>query len=384
MSVERERGDDTRDGRGGEARGRRGEGPNLGRGEGPNLGRGEEPQGGDGDERADARRRWRGPRPREALAVGLAAAASGLLGAGMALRPRPTPAAAPRRKKPDPQAEMAHARSTRWDLPAVRNDRVDFFIEFLMGKNHDKTRAWLERVGRYGPMIREKLRERGMPEDLLYLAMIESGLNPNAYSSADAAGLWQFIAPTGERYGLEVSRWVDQRRDPLKATDAALTYLQELHDRFGSWYLAAAAYNTGENRVARILDEKAGGARGDDSLYWKIAPDLPRETRDYVPVMLAMGYIAKDPARYGFADLQHQTPLRFEPVTVAGGTSLDDVARAAGADAATIAELNPQLVRGSTPPGRSWRVRVPLGAAAPVLALYAPEGAAAPGTRRAD
>src|SRR5690606_30020651 len=132
--------------------------------------------------------------------------------------------------------------------------------------------------------------------DLLYLALIESGLSPKAYSHAAASGLWQFISETGQRYGLEVSRDVDERRDPIQSTSAALDYLQDLYGRFGSWYLAAAAYNTGENRVERILRERAGGAKGDDALFWTIAPYLPRETRDYVPLMLAAAHIGKEPA----------------------------------------------------------------------------------------
>ena len=121
-----------------------------------------------------------------------------------------------------------------------------------------------------------------MPEDLSYLALIESGFSPGATSRAKATGLWRFIAETGRRYGLKVTPYVDERRDHVKATDAALDYLQELRGRFGSWYLAAAAYNSDENRVERILRERTGSARGEEALYWQIAPFLPRETQDYV------------------------------------------------------------------------------------------------------
>lgn len=248
-----------------------------------------------------------------------------------------------------------------WDMPVTRNDRVDFFIEYLMTQKHDDMEQWLERLGRYAPMLQAELRERGMPEDLVFLAMMESGLDPNAYSSADAAGLWQFIEETGERYGLEVSDEVDERRDPVKATGAALTYLQELHERFGSWYLAAAAYNTGENRVARILDEQAGGARGDEALYWQISPHIPRETRDYVPLMLAAGHIAKNPAQYGFTDLQYQEPLTFDVVEVPAGVDFETIAQAAGTDVDAIRDLNPQLRKDRTPEKRPWSVRIPQG-----------------------
>ena len=248
-----------------------------------------------------------------------------------------------------------------WDLPVTHNERVERFIGFLSEGNRKNTAVWLERQGKYGPMIRAELRRRGMPEDLLYLALIESGLSPKAYSRAAASGMWQFIAETGQRYGLEVSSEVDERRDPIKSTAAALDYLQELYDRFGSWYLAAAAYNTGENRVERILRERAGGARGEEELYWRIAPYLPRETRDYVPLMLAMGHIAKDPAKYGFDALEYQEPLRFEVVWVPGATELETIARAAGVDAERVEELNLHLMKGRTPASRGWSVRIPEG-----------------------
>jgi membrane-bound lytic murein transglycosylase D len=255
-----------------------------------------------------------------------------------------------------------------WDLTVTHNDRVQFWIDFLQGRNKDRTHLWLEREGMYGEFIRSRLRDRRMPEDLFYLAMIESGLSNRAVSHAAAVGIWQFIAETGRRYGLEVTPYVDERRDPVKATDAALDYLEYLYDRFGSWYLAAAGYNSGENRVDRILRQRAGGQRGDDALYWKIASYLPRETRDYVPLMLAAGHIGKDPNSYGFYGLEHHPPLSFEVAEVDGGISLAAVAKAAGVEDAAVRELNPHLVRGVTPPGRTWEVRVPVGRRAAVLA----------------
>lgn len=250
-----------------------------------------------------------------------------------------------------------------WDLPVTYNDQVERWIEFLTGRNRDRTALWLERQGRYGPLIRERLRERGMPEDLLYLALIESGLSPRAYSRAHAAGIWQFIAETGRRYGLEITSYVDERRDPVKSTEAALDYLEKLYRQFGSWYLAAAAYNTGEGRVSRILRQRAGGARGDDALYWRIARYLPRETRDYVPLMLAAGHIAKEPEKYGFEELRYQEPLSYDTVRVPGGTTFDVLARAAAVDVDAIRDLNPHLIRRSTPPGREYVVRIPTGRA---------------------
>jgi membrane-bound lytic murein transglycosylase D len=177
--------------------------------------------------------------------------------------------------------------------------------------------------------------------------------------SLHAVGIWQFIAETGQRYELEVSEYVDERRDPVKATAAALTYLQEMHNRFDSWFLASAGYNTGENRVGRIMRETTGSEKGADQDYWRIAERLPRETRDYVPLMVAAGHIAKDPAANGFLDLQFQQPLRFATVPVPGGTSLADVAAAAGVDVDEVIALNAHLVKQQTPPDRAWDVRIP-------------------------
>jgi membrane-bound lytic murein transglycosylase D len=251
--------------------------------------------------------------------------------------------------------------AVEWDLPVTHNASVERWIGFLSGGNAGRTRVWLERKGMYGPMIRSELRARGMPEDLLYLALIESGLSPRAYSKAAASGIWQFIAETGKRYGLEVSAEVDERRDPMKSTTAALDYLTYLYNRFDSWYLAAAAYNTGENRVGRIMREEFGSEKGTDAHFWKIAHRLPRETRDYVPLMLAAGHIGKEPEKYGFRELEYQDPLAFDAVWVPGATELSTIARAAGVSEAAVADLNPHLMRGRTPANRGWSVRIPQG-----------------------
>lgn len=301
-------------------------------------------------------------------AAGLAAGSVAMLAGGGKPASTVTPTGAPILPPLPAPPEEEQAKGVSWDLTVTDHDRVDFFVEYLMGKNHDKTRLWLERIGKYGPMIQKELRAQGMPEDLLYLTMIESGFDPNAYSKAHAAGLWQFIEETGKRYGLEVSQYVDERRDPIKSTRAALTYLQEMHERFGSWYLSAAGYNTGENRVGRLMRETTGSERGEDANYWDIWDRLPRETRDYVPLMLAAGHIGKEPHKYGFDGLELQEPLEFEEVIVPGGTKLADVAAAGQVDVGDVKSLNPHFVHSITPPNRRMAVRVPLGQGAVVAA----------------
>jgi membrane-bound lytic murein transglycosylase D len=260
------------------------------------------------------------------------------------------------------ESAAAPAGSTvAWDLPNLDHERVDYWVDRFTTSKRDDFERFLERSGRYVPMISAKLEERGMPQDLIYLAMIESGFNPKAYSPANASGLWQFIAETGRRYGLDVNRAVDERNDPEKATDAALTYLTELHDRFGSWYLAAAAYNTGENRVGRIMREETGSEKGTEHAYYEIWERLPRETRDYVPLMVAAARIAKEPQKYGFGDVELQAPLAYEEVVVDPATPLSAIAKAAGVEVQDVKSLNPQLKLSRTRNDMRSVIRVPPG-----------------------
>jgi membrane-bound lytic murein transglycosylase D len=251
-----------------------------------------------------------------------------------------------------------------WDIPVVRNAPVERFIGIFTERQQDRMALYLKRSGRYEGMIRGKLRERGMPEDLLYLSMIESGFNPTARSTASAVGLWQFIEGTAERYDLRVDGYVDERRHPEKSTDAALDYLEDLHDQFGSWYLAAAAYNTGEGRVARVMRQVTGKERGRDADFWRIRSRLPRETREYVPLMVAAALIGKEPAKYGLGGVPRWMPLEHDEVQVPGGTRLETVAEAVGVSENEVKRLNPHLVRAMTPPGKkAYPVRVPEGRA---------------------
>lgn len=229
----------------------------------------------------------------------------------------------------------------------------------------------LERMTRYEPWIRHVLAREGLPGDLVYLALIESDFLPSATSRSGAAGIWQLMPATARGLGLEVSEYVDERRDPVRSTEAAARHLRWLHRHFGSWHLAAAAYNAGGGRVGGVLQELLGPARGEERHYWMARPYLPAETQDYVPKLLAASRVARFRGHYGLDSLRAQPPLSFREISVPGGTALERVAEAVGADAGELRELNPHLVRGVTPPGRPWPVRVP----APSEETPAPEDA---------
>jgi membrane-bound lytic murein transglycosylase D len=250
-----------------------------------------------------------------------------------------------------------------WDLPNLDHPRIDYWVDRFQNvpEMREKFEGFLERGAQWAPMILERLESRGMPLDLLYLAMIESGFNPEATSHASAVGIWQFMAPTGRQYGLAMDRAVDERRDPIRATDAALDYLEQLHRRFGSWYLASAAYNTGQGRVSRIMRQQFGRerARGEQD-YYRIWSRLPAETRDYVPLMIAAARITKDPAAYGFAPMQLR-PREWDELTVPPATPLDRLAERVGATLAEIRELNPHFLLDRTPNNRDYPVRLPPG-----------------------
>lgn len=253
------------------------------------------------------------------------------------------------------------------------NRRVLEYLEFFQVDARDRFEIWLSRLGRYEGMIRERLRTRGLPEDLIYLTLIESGLSNTAVSRARAVGMWQFMASTARLYGLTVDPWVDERRDPYKATDAAVTYLSDLVQRLGSVYLAAAAYNAGVARIERGVARLPGEQDTlTDNTFFQLADRryLRRETRDYVPKLIAASLIAKQPDRYGFTEIQRLPPLVFDEITIPDATGLDVVARLADTSIAALLELNPRFVRGITPPGREVTVRVPRGRGALAAARY--------------
>jgi peptidoglycan lytic transglycosylase D len=244
------------------------------------------------------------------------------------------------------------------------NRRVLEYLQFFQVDARDRFEIWLQRLGRYEGMIRERLRAKGLPEDLVYLTLVESGLSNTAVSRARAVGMWQFIAGTARLYGLTVDPWVDERRDPFKATDAATNYLADLRERLGSVYLAAAAYNAGVGRVERGIGRLPGEPDSvGDHTFFQLSDRryLRRETRDYVPKLIAASLVAKQPERYGFDDVRSLPPLMFDEITIPDATGLDVIARLADTTVGTILELNPQFVRGITPPARSVIVRVPRG-----------------------
>ena len=251
-------------------------------------------------------------------------------------------------------------------------DRVKYYVDFFVDPSRDRFNIWLGRLPRYEGMIRNVLRRYNVPEDLIYLALIESGYSNTAVSRANAIGMWQFIRSTGRQYGLRIDGWVDERRDPFKATDAAARHLSDLQQQFNSWYLAAAAYNGGATRVSRGL-RRLNEDEGSDSTFFVLAEKrwIRRETRDYVPKLIAATMVAKDPAGYGFDSIPLLEPLVFDEITVLDQTGLDVVASLADTTIRAIRELNPQYYRGATPPGEQVTVRVPRGSGNRVAQEYA-------------
>jgi membrane-bound lytic murein transglycosylase D len=240
------------------------------------------------------------------------------------------------------------ARAVHWWIDYWRVAASDWFPGFLTRM------AWL------GSSVDSALVTRDLPPSLRYLALIESGYDPRVTSRARAVGLWQLMPVTARGLGLEITPLLDERRDPEKSTEAALRYLNDLHEEFGSWYLALAAYNSGPTRVRGILRRHAPDEPGTDSLFWALRDRFPRETRDFVPKLYGAMWVASRPEAYGYASPISE-PFAFDVVTVPDQTTLDVVGRAAGVSHAEIVRLNPQFVRGITPPDRRVMVRVPKG-----------------------
>ncbi|MBE0425040.1 MAG: transglycosylase SLT domain-containing protein [Nitrospirae bacterium] len=217
---------------------------------------------------------------------------------------------------------------------------------------------WLSRSGKYIEMMKNILKENNIPEEIVFLPLIESGFNPNAYSRAKAVGYWQFIASTARRYGLEINWWRDERRDPEKSTEAAANYLSDLYKMFGCWNLAMAAYNAGEGRILKAMNKT-----GTDD-YWALLNTnyIKNETKDYVPKFIAASLIANSPQDFGFEDLEFYPPLEYDTVMISSPVDLDIIAKCAETSIDVIRELNPELKRWCTPPDvPEYTVRIPAG-----------------------
>ena len=245
-----------------------------------------------------------------------------------------------------------------YDFPVVVNRQVEMYLDLFQGKQRKYFGRWLARSGRYSDLILNELEASGIPKDLLYLAMIESGFNQRAYSKAKAVGLWQFMSGTGRDYGLSISRYVDERRDAEKSTKAAAAYLKCLYDEFGDWYLAVAAYNGGPGTLRKAIKK----TKSRD--FWKIAQSrsLRLETKRYVPKLIAAIMIAKEPEKYGFTDIVYEQPLTWEAIEVGPGLSMAAVATLTNSDQTDIKLLNQELRTSRTPMDRErYLVKIPSG-----------------------
>jgi membrane-bound lytic murein transglycosylase D len=320
------------------------------------------------------------------------------------------------------------ASEVRWDIDVrtyADHPRVRYYLDYFQGPARSRMEIFLGRSARFEPMIRARFHAEGLPGDLGYLALIESGYSSDAVSRAYAVGMWQFMRGTGKGYGLRVDSWIDERRDPVKATDAAARHLRDLRARFGSLYLAAAAYNAGAGKVSRSLgklewdapidlaavdaapdatdglaadstdaDEDADDAVASlaeaveadeeldpapdasgitsDAAFFRLASNdlLAAETRDYVPKLIAAALIAKAPAQYGFA-APVPAPFAYDSLVVSDVTGLDVVARLAGASVLELRALNPQYLRLVTPPRSTMVIRLPVGTGPAVAERYA-------------
>lgn len=262
------------------------------------------------------------------------------------------------------EMEMGNSKFTVVDdrdghIPLVRNKAVDQYIRYFQTKGKKQFQTWLERLPEYGELIKNILRENELPEEIVYLAMIESGLNPKAYSKASATGLWQFVYATGKNYGLKRDWYVDERRDPIKSTYAACAYLKDLFNEFDHWYLALASYNTGPGRIRRAI------RLHQTSDFWQLH-SLPKETRNYIPYYMAAAIVAKNPEEYGF-DLSSTTnakrPFEFDLVELEKSADLSVLARATGISLKTIKNYNPELRQSATPNNGPYLLRIPKGTA---------------------
>ncbi len=256
-------------------------------------------------------------------------------------------------------------RRLQFSKQVVDNPKVRQFVKYYSSTGKIRFQELLERSGKYMPMISKVLRQEGLPQELGYLALLESEFVATTRSRNGAVGLWQLVATTARQYGLRIDEWVDERRDPVKSTRAAARYLKDLHDYYGRWYLAAAAYNAGPRNVDNAL--RQSGARD----FWSIKAkaQLSEETRNFVPKFVAIALIAMDPKKYGFDEVLYATPLDYEEVELKTPMKIAAIASVAGMDVATVRSLNPALLRDTTPPSdTAFRVNLPVEKASLLLA----------------
>ena len=232
-----------------------------------------------------------------------------------------------------------------YDFPVVLNKKVNMYLHLFQNEQREQFARWLAKSAMYRPMVEKELKEAGLPKDLFYLAMIESGYNQLACSSAKAVGLWQFMRATGKEYDLQIDKYVDERRDPLKSTRAAVSYLSDLYREFDDWYLAVAAYNSGPGTI------RVGLKKHNVDNFWDLAGEkyLSLETKRYVPKLIAALLIAKNPEKYGFTDISYAEPLRYDSITVGPGMSLEAIALISNSTTKEIKRLNQELRLGKTP-----------------------------------
>jgi membrane-bound lytic murein transglycosylase D len=244
-----------------------------------------------------------------------------------------------------------------YDVPIVLNASVESHLDYFNTKGRDRFHLWLNRSGRYVPLMTQIFRENGLPEDLVFVSLIESGFNPYAYSRSHAVGAWQFMKGTGRKYGLRVDSYIDERRDVVKSTHAAAAYLKDLYAMFESWPLALASYNGGEGRVGRAMKR----TNTDDFWDLRATRHLHPETRNYVPKFMAATIIAKNPEKYGFAP-KYEMPLAYDEVVITRPTDLRVIAKVASVTYGELKRLNPELRQGVTPLGyKAYRLKLPVG-----------------------
>ncbi len=244
-----------------------------------------------------------------------------------------------------------------YDVPIVLNASVESHLDYFNTKIRDRFQLWLNRSGRYVPLMTQIFRENGLPEDLVFVSLIESGFNPYAYSRSHAAGAWQFMKGTGRKYGLRIDSYIDERRDVVKSTRAAAAYLKDLYAMFNSWPLALASYNGGEGRVGRAMKR----TNAEDFWDLRTTRHLHPETQNYVPKFMAATIIAKNPEKYGFAP-EYEKPLVYDEVVITRPTDLRVIAKVASVTYGELKHLNPELRQGVTPLGdKDYRLKLPVG-----------------------